>query len=398
MRLLLTAERIWTGNDGHIIEDGAVLVDEGTITAVGPRAELTESTIDAQRHDFPGHTLLPGLINAHVHLSFDAGEEPINTLLATEDHELLDGMAERARDSLDAGITTVRDLGDRNGTAIRIRDAVARSEIAGPRVLAAGPPLTVREGHCWFLGGEVERGEDSLRRAVAHRAELGADVVKVMASGGQITPNSPAMWQSQFDATELRIIVHESERQGLPVAAHAHGSDAIEDAVSAGVSTIEHCTWLGPDGVDEREPVIREMRERGISVCAGQSRNWHRLADKLGAELAQRFQRRLRTLDEAGVDVIVGTDAGLRDSVFDDFAGALGLYEHLGFDNERILRMATSDAATALGIGEHTGCVATGLAADLVVVRGDPLLRLGDLSEVALTVANGRPHRPSTSG
>ncbi|GAB3545456.1 imidazolonepropionase-like amidohydrolase [Actinopolyspora lacussalsi] len=398
MRLLVTAERIWTGNEGHIIEDGAVLVDEGTITAVGPRTELAESAIEAERYDFPGHTLLPGLINAHVHLSFDAGEEPINTLLATEDHELLDGMAERARDSLDAGTTTVRDLGDRNGAAIRIRDAVARSEIAGPRVLAAGPPLTVREGHCWFLGGEVEREEDSLRRAVTHRAELGADVVKVMASGGQITPKSPAMWQSQFDAAELRVIVDESRRHGLPVAAHAHGSDAIEGAVSAGVSTIEHCTWLGPDGLDEREPVIREMRQRGISVCAGQSRNWHRLADKVGAERAQRFQRRLRTLDEAGVDVIIGTDAGLRDSVFDDFAGALGLYEHLGFGNERILRMATSEAAIALGIGERTGRVATGLAADLVVVRGDPLTRLGDLGEVALTVANGRPHHPSASG
>ncbi|SDP30846.1 Imidazolonepropionase [Actinopolyspora xinjiangensis] len=394
MRLLVSAERMWTGTTEHLVEDGAVLVERGLITAVGPRAELAESAPDAHAYDFPGHTILPGLINAHVHLSLDAGAEPINTLLASEDDELLNGMAERAEQALDAGTTTVRDLGDRNGTAIRIRDAVARGELTGPRILAAGPPLTVHGGHCWFLGGEVERDENSLRRAVARRAELGADTVKVMASGGQITPNSPAMWQSQFSGDELRVIVDESRRHGLPVAAHAHGSDAITDAVAAGVTTVEHCTWLGPDGMDEREPVIRAMRDSGIRVCAGQSRNWHGLGAVVGEDLARRFHRRLSNLVEAGVGVIIGTDAGLRDSVFHDFAGALGLYEHLGFDNERILRMATSEAAEALGLGRLTGRVVPGLRADLVVVRGDPLARLSDLGEVALTIANGTPHHP----
>ncbi|ASU78761.1 hypothetical protein CDG81_11270 [Actinopolyspora erythraea] len=394
MRLLVSAERVWTATDEHLVEDGAVLVERGLITAVGPRAELAESAPDAHVYDFPGHTILPGLINAHVHLSLDAGAEPINTLLASEDDELLDGMAERAEQALDAGTTTVRDLGDRNGTAIRIRDAVARGEITGPRVLAAGPPLTVHGGHCWFLGGEVERDENSLRRAIARRAELGADTVKVMASGGQITPNSPAMWQSQFSEDELRVIVDESRRHGLPVAAHAHGSDAITDAVAAGVTTVEHCTWLGPDGMDEREAVIRAMRDSGVRVCAGQSRNWHGLGAMIGEDLARRFHRRLSNLVEDGVGVIIGTDAGVRNSVFHDFAGALGLYEHLGFDNDRILRMATSEAAEALDLGQLTGRIVPGLRADLVVVRGDPLARLSDLGEVALTVANGRPHHP----
>lgn len=122
---------------------------------------------------------------------------------------------------LSAGVTTVRDLGDRGGLAMKLRD-----RLSGPRVVGSGPPITVPRGHCWFLGGEVD-GEDALRQRVRANAAMGADVIKVMASGGQLTPGSPPMWQNQFSVDELRLVVEEATRVGLPVAAHAHGTEAI---------------------------------------------------------------------------------------------------------------------------------------------------------------------------
>ncbi|QWF79395.1 amidohydrolase family protein [Amycolatopsis sp. CA-230715] len=369
------------------IRDGAVLVRGDSVVAVGARADvLARASPDAVRHDFGDATVLPGLINCHVHLAFDAGKDPVGTLAGRSEDDLVAGGTERARELLRSGVTTVRDLGDRDGLAFAVR---AKAGEALPRILAAGAPITVPGGHCHFFGGEVN-DDDEIRALIDANAAAGADVIKVMASGGQMTPRGATMWESQFDARQLSVIVEHAARHGLPVAAHAHGADAIEASVEAGVSTVEHCTWMvAPQRTDLREHVAKKMAERGIAACSTSSQNWRMMRDRMGPELAQRVYGRLTWMDELGVTLIAGTDAGLPGSVFGNPVGGLELYEWLGFPRTRILEIATTDSARVLGLGAVTGKLAPGYSADLLVVDGDPLKTLSALHDVRLVLARG---------
>lgn len=389
---LIAADRVLVGPPGEEIAAGAVLLDAGRIVAVGPRAALLQQAPEASVREYPGHTALPGLINAHVHLAFDATPDFRDNARDSPDDQLLEGMAERAAALAASGVTTCRDLGDRGGLAARLREEVDGGARVGPRILAATSPITVHNGHCWFLGGAVDGSESSLREQVRHNARLGADVIKVMVSGGQITPESPPMWASQFDTAQLAVVVDEATAHGLPVAAHAHGIDAILSAVEVGAHTIEHCTWMTPDrGADLRPDVVAEMVRADISVCSAMSAGWRTFGERVGHERAEANFARARRMDELGLRLLFGTDSGLAGSTFDDPVGALELYEYLGFGAERVLHLATGRTAEGLGIADRTGSLLPGKSADLLVVPGDPRADLQALRRPALVLRAGRP-------
>lgn len=394
MRAVLSAGRMVTGSGGRETADGAVFVDKGVIAAAGPRAAVEAQAGPAvPRLAFPEGTLLPGLIDTHVHLALDAGPDPVKTLQAATDTELYPGMAERARRLLATGVTTVRDLGDRGGLAVRLRDEIAGRRLPGPRILAAGTPLTGPGGHCWFLGGEVE-GAEAIRAAVRRDAESGVDLIKVMATGGGITKGGPPVWQAQFTTQELRIVVEEAKRFGLPVAAHAHGTEGIAAAVAAGVDTIEHCTWMGRDGFDVREDLVAAIAAQGIAVGPAASPDWRGFAERFGRERAEEMFDRIRWMAQRGVRLLPGTDAGVSRAVFDDFVSSLEFFEHIGLTPAEILDLATTGAAQALGISHDTGRLAAGYRADVLVVDGDPLSDLRALRSVRLVLAGGHPLDP----
>ncbi|OXM66820.1 amidohydrolase family protein [Amycolatopsis vastitatis] len=386
MDILITAGRVLP-RPSTPVEDGAVLVRDGVIAAAGPRADVVaQAAPDAQRHDFPTGTALAGLFNVHVHLAFDATREMLPHFEA--DASPLEGARSRVRQLLRSGVTTVRDLGDRGHLAAAVRRSFDGE--TAPRLLVSGPPITVPGGHCHFFGGETA-SDDDIRALIDANAAAGADVVKVMASGGQITEGGADMWESQFDARQLSLIVAHAASHGLPVAAHAHGADAIEAAVEAGVSTIEHCSFMtGPKSFDRRSHVAKRMAAEGISACSTSSRNWRTIVERLGEDLGLAVYGRLPWLEEQGVRLLAGTDAGLTGSVFDDPAGALELYEWLGFSRRRILEVATEDSAAGLGLGSVTGRLEAGLAADVLVVEGDPLASLAALRNPLLVLAQGR--------
>ncbi|MFI2354399.1 amidohydrolase family protein [Streptomyces anulatus] len=391
--MLISGRRVLVGT-GTYLDDGAVLIEGDSIVAVGPRKEIEEQTAaDVPRSVFDG-TLLPGLIDAHVHLVFDGGPDPVSALQTSTDEALLVDMRRRAEELLLSGVTTARDLGDRNGLVLRLDSEIADQRTPGPRIVSASTPLTTPGGHCHFLGGEVS-GEAEIRALVRLNLERGAGVVKCMVTGGGLTHGGPASHESQFSAAELRLLVDEAHAAGVPVAAHAHGADGITAAVDAGVDTIEHCTWMTGDGLDFRRDVVQQIIDRGITVCPAVSPHWRMLPAIFGEERAAEMFDLVRQMADAGVKLIAGTDAGVQRATFNGLVSALSFYAHLGLANAEIINMATTAAATALGLGSTTGRIAPGYRADLIAVEGDPLSDLDALQNITAVFASGRRREPN---
>lgn len=209
--MLITAGRVLTGS-GTYLEDGAVLVEGDAITAVGPRAQLADHVGAGGTHlAFPDSTVVPGLIDAHVHLVFDGGGDPVAALHEFSDGRLLQDMRRRAEQLLSSGVTTVRDLGDCHGLALRLDEEISQGSTSGPRIVAAGTPATPPGGHCHFLGGEVS-GVDQVRDLVRRNIAAGAGVIKAMVTGGGLTKDGPKSWQSQFTPDELQALVDEAHQ------------------------------------------------------------------------------------------------------------------------------------------------------------------------------------------
>ncbi|MFD7580542.1 amidohydrolase family protein [Kitasatospora sp. NPDC059817] len=390
--MLITSRRVLVA-PGQYLEDGALLIKGDSIAAVGPREEIEQQAgADVPRVAFDG-TLMPGLIDAHVHLAFDGSPDPVSTLENSTDEALFEDMRRRAEQLLHSGITTARDLGDRSGLALRLAATINGGHVPGPRIVSAGTPLTTPGGHCHFLGGEVS-GEDEVRDLVRRNLAAGAGVIKAMVTGGGLTKGGPASHESQFTADELAALVDEAHKAGVPVAAHAHGTDGIASAVEAGVDTIEHCTWMTDNGLDLRQDVLAEIIGRGIAVCPAVSPHWQMLPRIFGEARAAAMFDLVRQMADAGVRLVAGTDAGVQRAGFDGLVPALAFYSHLGLANSSIIDMATSEAAAALGLGSVTGRVAPGFRADLLLVDGDPLADLAALKNIKAVFASGRRYQP----
>jgi imidazolonepropionase-like amidohydrolase len=355
-----------------VIQDGRISGLDTSGASPPEGAEVVDFGSDA--------CLLPGLIDAHVHLAFDASAEVVTSLAACDDGALLDHMAAASVRALHAGVTTVRDLGDRNYLSLKLSQ---RRSAALPHIVAAGPPITTSGGHCYFLGGEAE-GETALRAAVRERAERGCDVVKVMVSGGNLTPGSQPH-ESQYDLAALRIVAGEAHRAGLPAAGHVHGAQAVADAVEAGFDTLEHVTFFTAGGVDADPALLDRIAASGIvvSVTAGSIPAGPApppaIAQRMAAILANHGR-----MFRAGATMVPGTDAGVTPGKpHDVMPHALrALVEQIGMTPLQALRAATTIAASAIGLGESKGRIAAGADADVLAVRGDPVADIGAVTNV----------------
>ena len=266
-----------------------------------------------------------------------------------------------------------------------------------PTVVAAGPPITSPGGHCWSMGGETS-GVDALRRAVRQRAERGAGVVKVMASGGVLTPGTD-LTACQFTLEELRAVVDEAHRLGLPVTAHAHGLPAVERSVAAGVDGIEHCSCLTPAGIRLPPELAARLAADRVDVCPtvrflpGVDPPPHvqaRLA-AVGASVEDHLPH-VADLHRAGVTLLAGTDAGIGPpKPHGQVAYAVAdLTGPCGVPLADALTAATARAARACGLGDRTGRLAAGYDADLLVVDGDLSTDVTALQRPRVAVSRGR--------
>ncbi|WP_308114803.1 amidohydrolase family protein [Streptomyces sp. ISL-12] len=384
-----TADRLITGDRGRCIRYGGVLVDGALVRWAGPDREVPRRLRRKSEHVELGPlTLLPGLVDSHVHLALDGAPGAMDRMRAASDDELYALMLRNAAELLSAGVTTARDLGAPGGLGVRVRDAIRSGLAPGPELVVSGAPLTKPDGHCWFMGGARD-GEQALRQAVREQARAGVDVIKVMATGGALTRGS-ASWQAQFTERELAAIVDEATRAGLPVAAHAHGTEGIAACLRTGVHTIEHCSFLDASGaIIPDHGLILQLAANGVHVCPTIS---VRFTERWDRSDPRRLPA-LPALYRQGVPVVVGTDAGTDGAPHHAYVEGLIGMAWLGLPPAEILEAATSRAARALRVETLTGRIAAGLRADFIAVGGNPLHDVSALRALRLVVARGQEVR-----
>jgi imidazolonepropionase-like amidohydrolase len=384
--IALRAAAAFDGAGGALISDPLVLIDGGTIVAAG-------SGVPAPAHadvtDLGGATLLPGLVDTHVHLAFDASPDPVGRLAGRGDDEVTAAMTQAARTALRGGVTTVRDLGDRGYLSLALR-----GQPGLPAIVAAGPPITTPGGHCHYLGGTAEPTESGVRAAVREHVERGVDVIKIMASGGNLTPGT-RQDLAQFPPEVLRAAVEEAHRHGLEVTAHAHAASAIADAVAAGAGMLEHVSFWTADGVDAPADLIQLIADRrtvvGLTVGVMPTEGLTPFAEaraRMPAILAN-----FRRLHEAGALMVGSSDAGIAPvKPHDAVRYAPAILRDIGFTPAEALRAVTSLPARVLGL--RTGRIAPGYDADIIAVDGDPLADPAALHRIRAVYARGTavPH------
>jgi imidazolonepropionase-like amidohydrolase len=390
-------------------EDAAIAIDGTRICWVGRWNDLEIRLPDSEYADLSRFTVLPGLIDAHTHITLFGDGRTYEQMVPERDEMMLLAGAANASRHLRAGVTTARDNGSRNSLAIVLKEAINRGLIEGPRLLASGRPVTSPRGHFFWCNGEAD-GEEEIRRAVTRLAEEGADHIKIMASGGGTQSTDPRV--ATYSVAELRSAVETAHSLNRLTTAHCRALESMRRAVDAGVDCMEHAEFLRPDGrMIFDEATADRLREAGTYISPTLSA-WHwdtilRLRRKLEdgsataedkarlGELEHDIERVLANFERmlgAGLagQVVGGTDAGCFDVTFGHLDYCLELMVRGGMTEMQALQACTSVSARAIGLEASVGCIAQGATADLVVLAGNPLVSIRAVSDVVGVCKEGR--------
>jgi imidazolonepropionase-like amidohydrolase len=396
--ILITADRLWDGT-------GQATLVRPVVRIVGERIEsvqkslLPPSTCSGERIDFPGCTILPGLIDTHVHLVMSAqstNEAIIEQVLGENDEQLLVRAEQNAQAALRTGITTARDCGGKGTIVQQVRDRIRRGEIAGPDVLSCGAPITTSTGHCWWLG-LIANTHAEVRRAAEKMLAEDADFLKVMATGGNMTPSSDPM-KAQYDDAALKLIADIGRKANKYSAAHVLSRAALPGAVAANYRTIEHCDWRVEEFRYEFQPelarkIIEQHQYVGLTMSGLARRAFLPEIKNINIGPVQRLNIRFaceRQMLDFGVRYTIHSDAGVRLCPIDRFEmGLRAAQVELKLTPDEILRAVTSTAAEAIGLSDR-GVLSAGKRADLIVVEGDPLKDLACMGKVKAVMKAGR--------
>jgi imidazolonepropionase-like amidohydrolase len=386
---VITAARMLDVLTGKIVQYPAIFVDaDGRITSIAD-ARVVRWTSDTKHIDLGERTLLPGLIDMHVHLD---GPADIGGYRGLEFTDSFWGMTAvgNAQAMLNAGFTTVRNVGSSNRNDIGLKQAIENGYATGPRIVPAGYAIGATGGHCdsTFLPPSMEKdakvegiadSTDELRYQVRRQRKYGAEVIKICATGGVFSRNTEP-GQQQLSEEHMRVIADEAHQWGIRVAAHAHGGDGIKAAIKAGIDTIEHASLVDDEGI-KLDYTQAEGAKNGV------------LEDNLrkDREIAQIQRDNFRKAHKAGVKMVFGSDAGVMPH--GDVGKQFKTMVEYGMTPLEAIQAASRNAAQALGREKDVGAIAVGRYADIIAVDGDPLADVRELETVDAVVKSGKQVR-----
>lgn len=406
--LRLSVGRLVDGLGGESLQEGAILICRGEIVQVGAEQSVARPE-GARCLVFSGRaTAIPGLIDSHVHLTFDPDAPPDAAASNPDGAAAAAAAVDRAHAAAKAGVLTLFDCGSTVTAGLAVRNALLVSAEPGPRLLISGPPITPPGGHCHYLGGETSLSEHAVRARVGELAQRGVDGFKVMATGGLLTSTTDPS-ESSFPRGVLAALVDEAHRLGKRVTAHAHGVDGMRACAESGVDSIEHASMVGPGGRWQFETALaHEMADKAIRCVSTLTAGTGEIRKQLEAVGSRRpllealaFETRLKNfglLREAGIGVIAGTDAGTPATDFGTQLHAeLDALVQSGMSPREAISSATLQAARHLGIDHCTGSLTPGKAADIVILGDDPSRNIRHLTDIRAVFRGGQEVRSDKS-
>jgi imidazolonepropionase-like amidohydrolase len=394
--VVVTADRMLDVLTGKMVDHPQITVTDGRISSVGPQGSVPAT---ARRIDLPGMTLLPGLIDMHTHLTADPHYSGYQGLQFTDNFWTVVGVA-NAKKTLDAGFTTVRNVGADNFDDVAIKQAIEQGITTGPRIVPATYAIGATGGHCDSTefppslkapSTAIANGPEELRAMVRKLRKYGAEVIKFCGTGGVLSKTDTVGGQ-QYSLLEMKALVDEAHMLGLRVAVHAHGTSGIKDAIRAGVDTIEHAsladdeafalakqhgTWFSMDIYND-DYILAEGEKNGVFK---ESLEKERV---IGLKQRQTFQAAVK----AGVKMVFGTDGGVYPNGFN--ARQFVTMVKWGMTPLQAIQAATVNAAEALGRPGDVGAIAVGRYGDLIAVAGNPLDDVAKLQSVAFVMKGGQ--------
>ncbi len=388
----LTGIKLIDGISEQPIQKATIVIDDsGTISSVG-NADDVQIPKEAEVVDCTGKTVMPGLIDAHVHLCFEPCADPFSVLINERDGKTALKAANYARKALEIGVTTIRDMGGKNYVDLDLRDSFAKGAPIGPRVLASGKILTMTGGHGWPVGEEID-GAQEARKGARKQLKQGVDQVKIMATGGVMTqgvePGSP-----QLTEEEMAAAIEEAHKAGRKTATHAQGTTGIKNAVKARIDSIEHGIFLDDE-------TIKMMKENNVFLVptlaaphwisekgreAGIPEHAVAKSDAIKNDHVKSFQMAY----EAGVNIAMGTDAGTPFNEHGKNSFELALMVKNGMKTMDAIKAATAKGAELLGISDQVGTLSAGKQADLLILDKDPLEDIDNINKVNSVYKDGQ--------
>ena len=393
---LLKAARLIDGNGGPVAEQAAILLKGDSISQIG-----TKETVQAPEGasvneiDYGDATILPGLVDCHVHVNGIGDGRAGDELVTLPDEVLTVQSAQNVRRHLYSGVTTLRDCGAKNRTTFLLREAVEMGIVPSPRLILAGRPIAIIGGHLSYFGIQAT-GPTECRAAVRQLIKEGADFIKVTATGGSTRTSHP--YRPSFNVDEFTAICDEAHKFGKHVAAHCASSEGMENALAAGVDTIIHGIHRDPDGSDNyRQDISERIAEAGIYVNPTLGQGVSRIRqleddpsralptenlDEMRRGSEARMDHVARMIDD-GVTMVCGSDSAWSNYQMGDFQTEIEAHAMSGMSNMQAIVSATSDSAKSCWVDDSVGSLDVGKQADVLVVNGDPTQNLADLRNVA---------------
>lgn len=397
---LIEAGKLIDTERGRVLSNQMILIEGGIIKAIGDKTEIDGLEIPAsvERIDLSDQTVMPGLMDSHVHLIGNANLHGYNRLKQSTPSAAIHGVS-NAKKTLMAGFTTVRNLGAPGYVDVDLMNAVNDGVVPGPRIIPAGPSIGITGGHCdnnllpyeaEVTGQGVADGPWAVRRKVRENNKYGAKVIKFCGTGGVLSKGTKIGAQ-QFSFEEMKAIVDEAKLLGLKVAVHAHGEDGINTAIKAGVNSVEHASFISDEGIRlaKRNGTYVSMDIYVSDYILSEGEAAGILEESLAKErvVGKKQRERFEAAARAGVKIAYGTDAGVYPH--GQNGKQMAYMVKWGLTPMQAIQAATMNNATLFGVQDSSGSLAEGKFADIIAVDGNPLDDMSELEDIDFVMKGG---------